>query len=392
MEPQKNPVKLLYVTRDTSVLSESSAFRRTILEYAQGLEEVHIIVLGNSLHSEKVIHPHEKVWLYPTSVYGGLFHVIKAFHIAYTQLTWKFHLRPNLVVGDTPYLSGLVAVLLGKRFKKKTYIQTENFLYAKKSVFSLGDTVRDACTRYVFRYASRIRVTSEVSRNDLERYYYVKPDKISIVPLYVDINDFINNRESINFQNEFPHLGFVILIHPVKYTSLIGNLFSVTKRLIMSYPRTGIAVMGARGGLRRMLMFRARISGLSGHVVFIDPKKNRGAYYRGAHLYFDVNTSSTGDRYLIEALASSSAVITNPTGVGGSLFESTPYATYVCPVEDVSCVESRIRHLMERPGARDDMRVNAKFIVEKHISLDRASFISKILKEWKDTVIDGVNL
>lgn len=391
MEPKINPAKVLYITRDTSVLRDDSAFRRTILEYAQGLEEVHVIVLGNALHGEKVIHPHERVWIYPTSVFGGLLHVVKAFHIAYTQLTWKFHLRPNIIVGDTPFLSGLIAVLLGKRFKKKVYIITENIVHVASRSFSFSKYISDTCVRYVFEHATKIRATSEVSRNSLESFYFVKPEKISIVPLYVDVNDFINNRESVNFQKEFPQLGFSILIHPIAYTSLIGDLFSITKRLIMSYPRTGIVVIGATPGLKRKILFRARISGLSRHVVCVDTKKNLAPYYRGAHLYFDVNKDSEGDRFLVEALASSSAVITNPSGIGGSLFEGTPYSTYVCPIGDTACAESRIRHLMEKPGARDDMRVNAKFIVEKHVALDRAGFISKMLKEWKDVVIEHTN-
>ena len=387
MESPKNPVKLLYVTRDTSSLKDTSAFRRTILEYAQGLEEIHIIVLGRALHGEKVLHPHEKVWIYPTSVFGGVFHILKAFHIAYTQLSWKFHLRPNVIFGDTPYLSGLTAVLLCKRFKKRVYIQTENYVATNPSFFSLSAYLREKCAKYVFSKASKIRVTSEMSRDELEQKCFVKPEKISIVPLYVDVNDFINNREVFNFQKEYPHLGFIISIHPTSYTSLVGEIFSITKRLLMSYPRTGIAVLGVSASLRRKISFRARLSGLSKHVVFIDGNMNLAPYYRGAHLYFDVNTNTTGDRYLIEALASSSAVVTNPTGVGATLFEGTPYVTYVCPVSDKECVETRIRHLMEKPGARDDMRVNAKFIVEKHIALDRSGYIFKMLKEWRDTLV-----
>ncbi|MBP6856255.1 MAG: glycosyltransferase family 4 protein [Candidatus Pacebacteria bacterium] len=386
MESPKNPVKLLYITKDTSVLKESSAFRRTIMEYAQGLEEIHVIVLGNALHGEKVIHPHERVWIYPTSVFGGLFHIVKAFHIAYSQLTWKFHLRPNVIFGDTPFLSGLVAVLLGKRFKKRVYIHTENYTKSHPSLFALSEYVREFCVQYVFRHAAKIRVTNDASRDMLEQQCFVKPEKISIVPLYVDVNDFINNREIVNFQKEFPHLGFIILIHPTSFTNELSELISITKRLIMSYPKTGIAVMGAKGALRRKISFRARMSGISKNVIFIQPEKNMASYYRGAHLYFDVHTHSSGDRYLIEALASSSAVITNPSGIGGTLFEGTPYTTYVCALGDKECIESRIRHLMEKPGARDDMRVNAKFIVEKHIALDRAGYISKMLKEWRDVL------
>ncbi len=388
MESQKNPVKLLYITHDTSVLKETSAFRRTIMEYAQGLEELHVIVLGNALHGEKVLHPHEKVWIYPTSVFGGIFQILKAFHIAYTQLTWKFHLRPNVIFGDTPFLSGLIAVLLGKRFKKKVYILTENHISSKSSFFEFGKYFKELCVRYVFRHASKIRVTSEVSRNELENFYFVKPDRISIVQMYVDVNDFINNRETFSFQKKYPHLGFIIAIHPTKYTSLIGELFSITKRLIMSYPRTGIAVIGAKGSLKRKILLRARMSGLSKHVVCIDSDENLAPYYRGAHLYFDVNNDSTGDRFLIEALASSSAVVTNTACVGATLFTGTPYSTYVCDVNDKECMESRIRHLMEKPGARDDMRVNAKFIVENHIALDRAGYISKMLKEWRDVLVN----
>ena len=387
MEAQKSPVKILYITRDVSLLKETSAFRRTIMEYAQGVEEIHIIVLGRALHGEKVLHPHERVWIYPTSVYGSFFHILKAFHIAYSQLTWKFHLRPNMIFGDTPFLSGLVAVLLGKRFKKKVYIQTENYISTKAPVFAFAQRVQEMCVQYVFRHASKIRVTSISSRDDLEQKYFVSPEKISVISLYVDVNDFTNNREIFNFQKEYPQLGFIVLIHPVMYTSLMGDIFSVVKRLIMSYPRTGIAVMGASGSLKRKIAFRARMSGLSKHIIFIETEKNLASYYRGAHLYFDVNTHSTGDRYLVEALASSSAVVTNPTGVGGTLFEDTPYTTYVCPVDDKECIESRIRHLMEKPGARDDMRVNAKFIVEKHVVLDRSVYISKMFKEWRDLVV-----
>jgi glycosyltransferase involved in cell wall biosynthesis len=388
MESPKNPVKLLYITRDTSVLKDSSAFRRTIMEYAQGLEEIHVIVLGNALHGQKVIHPDEKVWIYPTSVYGGIFHIVKALHIAYRQLTWKFHLRPNVIFGDTPYLAGLVAVILGKRFKKRVYIQTENYVTTSPSFFSLSQYVREKCVKYVFKHASKIRVTSESSRDELEQKSFVKPEKISIVPLYVDINDFINNREIFNFQKEYPHLGFIIAIHPTMYTPLVGEIVSIVKRLIMSYPRTGIAVFGASGTLARKIKFRAQMSGISKHVLFINTEKNLASYYRGAHLYFDVNTNATGDRYLIEALASSSAVITNPTGVGATLFDGTPYTTYVCPVGDKECIDSRLRHLMEKPGARDDMRVNAKFIVEKHVALDRAGYISKMLKEWRNLLVE----
>lgn len=387
MESPKNPVKLLYITKDTSVLKETSAFRRTIMEYAQGLEEMHVIVLGNALHGEKVLHPNEKVWIYPTSAFGGIFQIIKSFQIAYTELTWKFHLRPNVVFGDTPFLSGFIAVLLGRRFKKKVYIQTENYIRTKPTFLAVYDHIKDFCVQYVFKHATKIRVTSVLSRDELENHCFVKPEKISVVQMYVDINDFVNNRESIQFQKEFPHLGFIILIHPARYTSLIGDLFSIVRRLVMAYPRTGVAVAGATGALKRKILFRARMSGLAKHVVFVPQEKNLAPYYRGAHLYFDVNTHATGDRYLIEALASSLAVVTNPSGVGATLFEGTPYVTYVCPLGDTECSELRIRHLMEKSGARDDMRVNAKFIVENHIALDRAGYISKMLKEWRDLLI-----
>lgn len=382
----QNGIKVLYLTEDESVLKEDSGARRMLLEFAQGVEELHVVVLNHHRVFAKVINPNPRLWIYPTNAYFSLFHILKSFQIALTQLMWKFNLRPNLIVADTPSLPGFIAVLLGKRFKRKTLVQvttdTFSFEYKKRGI---GQRVRRVLSLYVLRSATKVCVPNEKIKQTLEDAR-VHPLRISLVPRHMEIADLLNNKDAKNFTKEYPQFNFVTLMivrNPA--TDHIRNALKALKRIIRVYPRVGVVILSSKSNAFFVKM-RAKLMGISDHVVYERIPAHRGPYYRGAHLFLNASADEASDTYLVEALASSCAVVSTNIGVGPAFFANSPYEAYLCSIGDTDCVESRIRHLMERTGARDDMRVNVRYIVERSVQLSRPAYISKMLGEWKNTL------
>lgn len=382
----QNGIKILYLTEDESVLKEDSGARRMLLEFAQGLDELHVVVLNRHHVFAKVLNPNPRLWIYPTNAYIPLFHVLKSFQIALTQLMWKFNLRPNLIVADTAFLPGFIAVLLGKRFKRKISVQvttdTFSFEYKKRGVV---EKIRRLLSLYVLRRATKVCVPNEKIKQTLEDAR-VHPLRISLVPRHMEIADLLNNKDVKNFTKEYPQFNFVTLMivrNPA--TDHVRNAFKALKRIIRVYPRVGIVVLSSKSNAF-FVKIRAKIMGISDHVVYERIPLHRGPYYRGAHLFLNTSADEAADTYLTEALASSCAVVSTTIGAGPAFFANSPYETYLCSIGDTDCVESRIKHLMERTGARDDMRVNVRYIIERSVQLSRPAYISKMLGEWKNTL------
>ncbi|MDO8590609.1 MAG: glycosyltransferase, partial [bacterium] len=199
--------------------------------------------------------------------------------------------------------------------------------------------------RIVLPKADAIRVVSERIKNSLSKVN-CKSSKISVLPIFTDLEKFKNAVPAINLQTKYSQWSFIILVvarfSPEKN---VGFAFRVLKELLKKYPKTGLVVVGD-GPLKKSLKLEVESLKLEASVAFESWQDDIASYYKTANLFLQISVYEGFGLALLEAAASGLPAVSSDVGIAPELLNYKGHS-FVCPVNDLKCFIYTISQLIE---------------------------------------------
>ena len=304
-----NGVRVLQVSADRSsrgiLFSGTSAAKRQEA-YARAIGE--LVVIGFSRNhdgtSERIFGT---LRIIPTNSYSRLLYIFDAFRKAR-------HLpKPDIVSAQDPFETGLVAWFLARHFDVPLHIQIHTDLFSPSYAWhSLSNRVRVSLARFVLRRATRIRTVSDRIKQSLIRELHIPAERVSVLPIYVDIESLRNAPKdaalAVKFASYRTKLLVVSRLEPEKNIQLALRAFKES-----APPSTCLIIVGS-GSEQKSLMRLAETLGIA-ESVFFEGAVEAAPYYRVADLVLVTSRFEGYGLVIIEALASGVPVLSTDVGI-----------------------------------------------------------------------------
>lgn len=390
---QKNTtdaLSVLLISKESDVFVQDSLAYDRIMSYGKLVEKLYVIVFTTKSQGYKITKLADNIWAYPTNslLPFSFLHIFGALRLSLFQLTWKFNLEANLISAEDPFATGLAALWIAKRNKRRLHVfVSSDFLDSHFSEGGFLSLLWRAVAKDVVSRAQYITAVSDKIKNSLEQNFSYLKNTISSRAPFIDIEKIAHAPIKTDLHKKYPDLGFIILVASrLSHEKHIERALPILKRLVRVYPKTGMIIVG-EGKQRSALKLLAKAEGVSKHVFFEPATDDIYSYYRTSHILLSMSEYEDHGMQVIEALASSCPVVGSRVGVASTLFKNYKYDEFICPVDDTECFFKKIKDLMEVSGLRDDYKINAKYVVEKELKVSREEYFQGIMQDWKKAFV-----
>jgi glycosyltransferase involved in cell wall biosynthesis len=373
-------MKVLMISTDRNVFMEGTEVRDRMIKYGRLAEELHIIVFSLralGLTQQKIS---ENVWIYPTNSLSRWLYIHNAISVGKKILSHSYQLKAKnwLVTAQDPFESGYVGYKIARRFKLELQLQVHtDFLDPHFIEESRLNKTRLKFAKFLIPKATGIRVVSKkIKYAIVEQFPDVAQSKISILPIFIDLQKIRSTDPAFNLKKKYPQFDFILLIvsrlEPEKNIPLA--LFAL-KQVLLRHPKTGLVIVG-EGSEKVRLKKLVHHEGILDNVVFEGWQENIASYYKTADALLVTSNYEGFGRVFIEAAAVGCPIITTDVGIARELILDDE-SSFVCPVGDRACMARNIARLIEHESIRRvyalklEARAQGVTISDEKIYLDR---------------------
>ena len=257
-----------------------------------------------------------------------------------------------VVDAQDPFECGFVASKISNRFKIPLHIQIHtDFLSSYFASSSILNRIRVIVARIVLPRVNGIRVVSERVRSSLTASSLKLKAAVTVLPIFSDISNISAMTPSFDLKQKYPQWNFILLmVGRLSDEKNIVFALSVFKKLVVVYPKIGLVVVGD-GPLKRNLVWRVWLSGLSKHVEFENWQGDVVSYYKTANIFLQTSLYEGFGLALLEAVASGLPAVSTDVGIAPELLNHKGHS-FVCPVNDLDCFTKTISGLIENNQLR----------------------------------------
>lgn len=373
---------VLMLSIDRKIFDADSDVRRRMVSYGEIFEQLHIVVLNRSwwrlLETEKIA---PNVWVYPTNSWSRFLYLFDVFNVVKRELAVHGELAADIISAQE-FDVGYIGLRLAQKYKRKLQIQIHGDPWNPYSKSGLVlNRVRLWVGRIVLRQADCVRAVSEKVKREVEQRFPRLTGKVSVLPVFVDIDRLRQAEPSFDLHQKYPQFKFVVLmVSRLSKEKNVGFALNVFARMLRTYPRAGLVIVGD-GPEKRALVRKAKRLGIREQVVFEGWQNDLVSYYKTANLFLHTSLYEGLGMVLIEAAASGLPIVTSDVGVASSIKREME-GTFVCPVNDAECFARETVSFLKD----NTRRVLFKFGIEGHLENVITTRKEDYLKAYQESI------
>lgn len=321
---------------DRKIFEKDSAVRTRIIEYGGLFRTLHVIVFTLERHEAKPEQLAPNVWVYPTHSWSKLDYLMDTFVIARAELLVQGKLMADVITAQGPE-AGLIGYFLAKKYERRLQLQLHGETFSPHFDSAIPfNGLRRLITNWLVPRASCVRVVSKREQAELEKRFPSMKERISFLPIYVDIEHYKNTERAFDLHDKYPDFPFIILMS-TRLTSEknVGFALEVFAQVLGHYRRAGLLIAGD-GPERRALEKKARELGIRENVVFMGWQEDMISCYKSANLFLHTSRYEGYGMALVEAAACGIPIVTSDVGIASEL-KNEQGGAMVCPVDDREC-------------------------------------------------------
>src|SRR3989344_5795663 len=315
----QNAIPVLMLSLDRRIFEKDSDVRKRMISYGSIFSQLHIIVFSKRRHqlfeSEKIA---PNVWVYPTDSWLRWFYLFDVFSIVKRELVVSNELVVN-IVSASEFEAGFIGVLLARKYKRRFQLQIHGDPWNPYSQKIFIFDILGRVAHYVLSRADCVRVVSEKVRAQVIKRYSRLSNRVSILPVLVDVKRLRNTEPSFDLHKRFPKFSFITLmvsrLYPEKNIFFALDVFA---EIVRQYPKAGLIIVGDGPLVKRIRKYAIHLS-ISENVVLEGWQTDLVSYYKGANLFLHTALFEGYGMVLIEALACGVPIVTSDVGVASSL-------------------------------------------------------------------------
>jgi glycosyltransferase involved in cell wall biosynthesis len=345
--------------------------------YGQLFDELRTIIFtrrSSKFHTQQIT---PNVTVYPTSSVSRLTYIRDAVRVA-RQLAADHPFGPKTVVsGQDPFECGLAAYRIARHLGAKLHLQLHTDLASPLFRASALNRLRFQLAKHLLPRASAVRVVSEHIRRSLVSGFNVKPERITVLPIFVDPSSFNPDEpvdSSLNLRLIFPEFSFIVLavcrLTPEKQLDVAIEAAAEAAR---HWPGLGLAIVG-EGPLRARLGQLVHRLGAEACVKFIPWQQRLADLYRSADIFIQTSAFEGYGMSVVEAALSGVPIVSTRVGVAAELAEAN--VAIGCSVGDAAAIAQALVRLANDEQERRQLAAGARSWALSHLP-DRSTYLQR---------------
>lgn len=335
-------MKVISIGTDRGMFKNGSPVQLRTLEYAKRVEEYHVVVftLKKEKHKEIKIN---NLYIYPTDSLSQWLYIKNALKLCKKIITSnKFDKSTTVLSTQDVFQTGFVGIRLSKKFGFPLQVQIHNDFLSSHFSKSFFNVIRKFIAYSVIPKAQGIRVVNDIIKDSLVRKWRNIGDKVSVLPIFVDVQKIIETRPLRDIQKDFPEWKFIIFMAS-RLTEEKGfdTAIKTLRKVVDVYPHTGLVIAGS-GPEKLKIEKMVKILKLEKNVSLIGWQEDLISYYKTCNVFLLTSKHEGYGMTLIEAGASGAMVVTTKVGVAKTSLFVDEVNCHVCPVGNYDCLANCI--------------------------------------------------
>ncbi len=366
---------ILSIGMDRGLFRDSSVSGQRILEYDTLFDETHIVVFSSKEHRLSSKKIGRNTFLYPTNSKNRWFYIFDAIKIGKNIIKEKKLNKENCVITtQDPFETGVAGWFLSVKTKIKLNIQIHTDIFSP--YFAGGhllNNVRIILAKFLISKADSIRVVTKKIKNLIVSNLEISENKITVLPIFVDINGIKNSESKIDLRKKYPQFDFIILMASrIENEKNIPLALRVFKKIIETESKTGLIIMGD-GKRKDFIKDLVEKNNLSKFVKFEDWTDGL-IPYKTADVFLLTSDYEGYGLTIIEAISMKCPVVTTKVGVVSEILEDGVSALICRPKDDI-CLYSKIIKLIKKEIDRNELIKNASISIDKYLIGDKNEYL-----------------
>jgi glycosyltransferase involved in cell wall biosynthesis len=303
-------MKILMLSTDSLLFRSGSEVRERISLYGRYVEEMHIIVYTKDGFKEEKIA--WNVHLYPTNT------KIRPLFFFDAARALRRILKRNaidLITSQDPF-GHILAIFFGKIFKTKVQVQIHtDFLSPFFRRESFMNYLRYRAYSFSIRRADCVRVVSERLRGGIIKTYKVPSSKITVLPIFTDIERLKKEKENEEFRKKYKNFDFIVLMASrLTIEKNIPLALSAFALLVKKFPRACLVIVGD-GPEKEKISRIVKELGIGFNVFLEGWVDNISGCLKASNLFLLTSNYEGYGRTIIEAFVLGVPVVSTNVGI-----------------------------------------------------------------------------
>ena len=374
-------MKLLMLSTDRALFETDSPVRARLIEQAELVEHIDVIVLTPKSSLFATTEVNDKLMLHPTLSGGKAGYLPDAYALGKLILEKKHAKDTWLITAQDPFLVGALGYMLSKKFKVPLHLQLHTDPWSEAwRAERLRNKIEFFIASFLLTRADGVRVVSvRVKKHVLA--LGVAPEKVSVIPIFVDVEHFIKAKPSFDLHKSYPLYPRIILsLGRLALEKNYHKLIRAFNEVHKANTDAMLLIIGS-GPERERLLSLARSLDLEHAVVLLPWARDVVSYYKSADLYVQPSLYEGWGMAVVEAMASGLSVIMTDVGCAGEVLKDGESGVVV-PSTDEQTLASAMLRLLSDHELRASLSKKAKEAVSKLAT--KAETLALYKKSWED--------
>lgn len=311
--------RALFISRDESLLSPTMQSLDGYTNVADLFDEVHILILRQGIETKTpVLRVADNVWLYIATHRNWWQTPLSGKKMVEEQLVFAEGFRPDLIVARDPFESALLAVTLGRVYKRPVQIHVlENYHGAEFLEAAKNNWWRKFLPMFTLPKAKSVRTTTRAMNSFLAKKYDIQD--LAVLPRLNNYESLIQQESSINLKDKYKPFVFIMLyIGRLDYHSMFHKVLAAA-RFGLRNPHLGLIAIG-NGEAKKEFEKRADVLGIAKQVVFETDIKDKVPYLKSANVLIVPDTTPESEEIVLQGAAAGIPLIIARTAMRDDLF------------------------------------------------------------------------
>lgn len=365
--------RVLFITRDISVLEENSVTQLHFKNIATAFDEVHVLVLSLLWQTKKGVERQgTNLWVYTTSAQYWWMQPFAALGIVRTQLLFTDGFRPDVVVALDPFESGVAGMWIAEKYDRAFQVHvTEDFSLPEFLGKDAANAWRLRIASYVLKRTQSVRTATMSLKERLQKRYTHLKD-LALLPRHYDIETIVRATSTADIKNIFPQYSFVVLfVGKLDHDSTLFRAIDAARSILHS-KSIGLVVVG-NGVTKKEAQKRAEILGIAEQVVFESDETKLIAYLKSADILLCTDTTEASDEVVIKAAAAGLPLLASLTPLRTDLFVDGESA-FLVQKDDTIGFSQKLVKFLNTNSLRTQFAENAREIIKTRLHEDPEAY------------------
>ena len=361
-----NGLKILNISLDKRILERGSVVQQRILEYGKLVDQYTVIVLSNQNDFFNLDQNIKIISVRRDNKIKGFFNLESV--LKKTLKNEKY----DLITVQDPYFIGFLAHKLAQKFKIGLEIQVHGFEKFKG--------IRKAIAQYVLQRTDAIRVVSQRLKKQLIQDFKVQEDKITIVPIHVDIK-MVETQGIASVRDRNKNFIFLTIGRLVPVKNIEMQIRAIAN-LILKYPNIELWIIGE--GLERS-KYELQITnyGLQDKIKLLGQKDDLSSFYKQADSFLLTSDQEGWGMVVVEAASYGLPIIMTNVGCAGEFIKNNQNGIII-PIKDEKTLEKKMEEFIKNQELRIKLGNNAKDSIRNLLSKEETLNLYK--QSWEKAI------